>query len=147
MAIVKAYLDDSGTPEDPQHTFLTVAGYVAEQGQWEEFEEDWLAALDEAKVPYLHMREFSNRDSEVYRELRADRLRHLNFMLDAVQVIADHIHYSVQTTIRLSDIQAFNVKRDVEIDPLAFAVYGCILQLRRTVSPRTGATTSGRLPL
>jgi hypothetical protein len=55
MAILRAYLDDSGSPDDPAHSFLTIAGYVAEVGNWKRFERRWQKKLDRAEVPYLHI--------------------------------------------------------------------------------------------
>ena len=37
MAVIRAYFDDSGDPDDPTHSFLTIAGHVAELGDWKRF--------------------------------------------------------------------------------------------------------------
>lgn len=130
MCAIKAYLDDSGSPDDPTNSFVTIAGYVADEYSWECFEKSWANALEEAGIPYLHMREFGNLDSPIYKHLREDKRRHMNFMLDAVAAIADNLDLCVHSTVNLVDLEAFNDRHNLNLDPLAIALYGCIRRLR-----------------
>lgn len=130
--VLKAYIDDSGSADDPQARFLTVAGYVADEHSWECFERQWQAALDEAGIPYVHMREFGNPSTKhpVYGALRADRIRHLNFMLDAVAAIGDNLHVCVHATLSLTDFAAFCAKHGLSLDPMSVVIYACMRKLR-----------------
>ena len=59
MALVKVYLDDAGSPNDPAHSCVTVAGYVSTASGWDWFyETHWPQMLATHEVPYLHMKEF-----------------------------------------------------------------------------------------
>jgi hypothetical protein len=60
VAVIRGYFDNSGDANDPQHNVLTLGGYLANEGQWEKFEGEWKANLDEFKLPYLHMKEFAH---------------------------------------------------------------------------------------
>ncbi len=53
MAVIRAYFDDSGDPDDPTHSFLTIAGYVAELGDWKRFEGYWDRAQGRDGKPSL----------------------------------------------------------------------------------------------
>jgi hypothetical protein len=48
MVLLKAYLDDSGAPHGG-HTFMTIAGYVADVTGWTHFEQRWRPSLHGAE--------------------------------------------------------------------------------------------------
>ena len=129
--VLKAYLDDSGSPANPDHSYLTVAGYLADDGHWALFEERWGQALEAAGVPYLHMREFGNRDSKIYRHLKADPIKELDFITSLVDAIDDSLWFCPGATVKLPDLHAFNAKHGLDIDPYAIAIYGCLIETRR----------------
>jgi hypothetical protein len=132
MAVLKAYLDDSGDPDNSAHTYLTVAGYVAELDAWKYFEQRWHAVLTEAQVPYLHMREFGNPNSGIYQHLKADRDKEIGFMADLAEVIdSSSLELCPMTTIKLADLAVFNDKHGLDLDPHALAIYGCLVEMRR----------------
>jgi len=60
MATHKAYVDDSGSAEDPSHSACSIAGFVGTADQWAEFEREWAIQLANFFIPYLHMREFAH---------------------------------------------------------------------------------------
>ena len=60
MATHKAYVDDSGSTEDPAHSACSIAGFVGTADQWAEFEREWAIQLANFRIPYLHMREFAH---------------------------------------------------------------------------------------
>jgi len=132
--VLRSYLDDSGSIDDPSNRFLTVAGYVADEYGWECFEAAWQKALDEAGIPYMHMREFGDPTSPVFGKLRSDKIRHLNFMLDAVSAIGDHLHTCVSATLSIADFEAFVDRHSLDLDPLSVVTYGCIKMMRRYYS-------------
>jgi hypothetical protein len=52
VVVLVCYLDDSGS--DPQVPAITIAGYIAAIGAWEEFEPPARALLDREQIDYLH---------------------------------------------------------------------------------------------
>jgi hypothetical protein len=130
MAIWRSYLDDSGDPTDPKHSFLTIAGYVADFDSWKHFEARWKAALDLAEVPYLHMREFGD-PKGIYKHLKTDKGREIDFLAGLIEIIYESVDFCSQTTIKLEDLSAFNVRHSLQLDPYSLAIYGCLLIMRR----------------
>jgi hypothetical protein len=59
VSVFKAYVDDSGDADDPQHSACSIAGFVGTVENWTKFEEQWAILLDRFRIPYLHMREFA----------------------------------------------------------------------------------------
>jgi hypothetical protein len=57
MGVLKGYLDDSGDEPDPGCNCVVYAGYVGEIDEWKKLETEWITALAEADLPYLHMKE------------------------------------------------------------------------------------------
>jgi len=52
-----AYFDASGT--EHSGTELVVSGFVSTVKKWKGFEREWRALLDDAGIPYFHMKEFA----------------------------------------------------------------------------------------
>jgi hypothetical protein len=125
LILFKAYLDDSG---DASHSFMSVAGYVSDD--WGYFESQWRSVLREAGVPYLHMKEFGNRDSEIYRHIKADKNVEAKFISDLVDVIYESVDACVMTVVSLKELKEFNGAKKLRIDPYAICMYGCLLAMR-----------------
>jgi hypothetical protein len=53
-----AYFDESGTHGSSEA--LVIAGYVASNPQWQEFDYEWKKALEDAGVTHFHMRDFAH---------------------------------------------------------------------------------------
>jgi hypothetical protein len=130
VAILKAYLDDSGDADSARETHLTIGGYVSDEEGWRWFEPQWQALLDDAGVPYLHMAEFGDPKSPIYGHLKADSEKERLFMEAVTEIIKDAARGSIATTVVLDDFREFNKAHGLRLDPYAFAVYGCMFQLR-----------------
>jgi hypothetical protein len=130
MVLFKAYLDDSGAPHGG-HAFMTIAGYVADEAGWTNFERRWADELAWARVPYLHMKEFGNPLSQIYSALKSDKGQEADFMLRLRQVIYETIDFCTQTTIVLSDLVSFNKDTNLDLDAYSLCLYGCLLMLKR----------------
>lgn len=130
MAILKAYFDDS-TAFDDSHkpTLLTIGGYLSDVDSWERFDTDWKQVLDDAKVGYLHMKEFWDKDG-VYKHIKDDHEAEEVFFRRLVQVIRNHTKFCTQTTILLGDLDRFNADHNLKLEPVALGVYGCLLALQ-----------------
>lgn len=130
MTALRAYLDDSGDGDSPGETHLTIGGYLAEEDGWKYFEPRWKRILDDAGVPWLHMKEFGNPNSIIYRHLKSQPAKEKAFMQAVISLIKESARGSVATTVLLDELQAFNIQHSLNIDPYAFAIYGCLFQLR-----------------
>jgi len=130
MAILRAYLDDSGDATNLDHAFMTVAGYLADEDGWRHFERRWKEELDRAEVPYLHMREFGDRNG-IFQHIKQNIVEEADFVASLKGVIYESVSFCTQTTIRLKDLREFNRRRNLQLDPYALAIYGCLLGLRR----------------
>jgi len=89
MAVLSAYLDASGSENDPACHFLAVGGYVATDEQWSSFEKDWHNALSEAGVEHFHMKEFAHSIGE-FRAWRGDERRRGRFLEQLAHIIKVH---------------------------------------------------------
>lgn len=130
MAVLKAYLDDSGDPKDPAASFVTIGGYVAEADSWAYFEELWAKALAEAGVPYFHMKEFGDRNG-LYRDLKRRPRAESEFVASLVFAITSSADLCPVNTVRLADLAAFNAATGLSLDPYALDLYGCMIAMRR----------------
>jgi hypothetical protein len=130
MGILKAYVDDSGDDRDAQHSVVSIACYLSHADQWRVFEREWREVLEGYEVPYLHMKEFWNRDKDTYRHLKEDQNRQKNFFADLVQVVGDNINYCFSAVVRIEDIKKFNREFSVELDTFSFALYAAVVSLR-----------------
>jgi Protein of unknown function (DUF3800) len=130
MATLKVYSDDSGDENDPQHSFVAVAGYVSTVEKWPRFELEWNEILVGYEVPYLHMREWVNKDSKIYKHLKDDDERQASFFGDLAQCVKDNTVFSVNSVVKLADLREFNIESGLQLDAYAFGLYGCIVELR-----------------
>ena len=127
MAILKAYLDDSGDP-DGGHNFLTVGGYVATVDYWEYFEKQWTEILDEFRVPYFHMKEFWNANG-IYKNIKKEKNREREFIEASILIIKATAEICVSVTVKLADLVIFNKRHKLDLDPYSLAIYGCLIHM------------------
>ncbi len=128
MAVVRAYIDDSGSPSDPNHTYITMAGYSCAVQEWNRFEKKWGEILKVFNIPYLHMREFAKPNS-IYEHIKADdeAMRHLFMML--INAIHHGTLVGFDCSIHLNDLRAFSEHHGINLDAHSMALYGCFLNL------------------
>ncbi len=129
MGIFKVYVDDSGDAPDPQHSVVSVAGYVSDVEHWSRFESQWLDVLQDHNVPYLHMKEWWDREG-IYKEIKKDKDREANFFASLVRVIEENTTYCVSASIKLDDLRRFNAEAYLNLDTYSFALYACMIELR-----------------
>jgi hypothetical protein len=129
MAILKAYFDDSGDPKDPKHSCVTIAGYVSTVEGWDWFEHHWPEVMTRHGVPYLHMKELWDREG-TYKTLKATPHAETEFLIDCIKTIQIAAEFCVSSTIRLADLEVFNSETGLALEPLALALYGCLVGLR-----------------
>ncbi len=128
--MLKAYFDDSGDADAPGETHLTVGGYVSDETGWAYFEPAWQSIMNDAGVPYLHMKEFGDPKSKIYGHLKASPKAEERFMASVINLIKGSAKGSLATTVILDEFRDFNANHGLSLDPYAFAIYGCLFQLR-----------------
>lgn len=65
MSMFTACFDASGT--DDNQPCVVVAGFIANAGDWQQFDIEWKATLAKENIPYFHMKEFNNPNSKMYK--------------------------------------------------------------------------------
>lgn len=128
MVILKAYLDDSGDDIDPQHKACSLFGYLGHVEQWEQFESEWRAALDEYGMPYLHMRDFIG-SKQPYERFRHDEPGRVAFLQSLGKVIQRSRLEGVGSVVRLADLRRFCSETGASIDAYALNLYACLVWL------------------
>lgn len=82
MAIISAYLDETGDADDPAQFVAGMGGLIGDEDNWLAFERKWKKALVKAKVPlykdasepYFHMREFVFRN-ETFKSWKGQNIK------------------------------------------------------------------------
>ena len=66
VAVLTGYFDESGTHtnQNVHAPTLAVGGYVSRFEQWVKFNAEWIKALDEAGIPFFHMKDFEARQTK-----------------------------------------------------------------------------------
>lgn len=128
MAVLRAYLDDSGKANDPQHELIVFAGYAGPVEAWEETESRWAAVLREYDMPYLHMRDFAHL-AHPFDVFRSNRKTGEEFLTKLIEVIRGQNLYGASAVVRLNDLKKFNRDYGQEVDPTVLAIYGSTLEL------------------
>jgi hypothetical protein len=105
VAICHAYVDASGSPDDPLAQSFVLAGFLATESQWNRFEREWTRVLTAEGVTALHMREFAHFRGE-FRAWRGAEDRRANFLQALGTVIKRHVRRSFSVGVRLADYRA-----------------------------------------
>ena len=104
-----AYVDCSGDANDPNIRVITVAGYIAHEGQWAIFEERWTSVLQSFGVDALHMKEYAHSaKGSQFENWRSDTKKRNDFMAALTAVINSCEFQSVSVTIPLSEYDKAN---------------------------------------
>jgi hypothetical protein len=111
MGSLKGYLDDSGHEPDPYCDCVVYAGYVAEINEWGNLEARWIRALEEAEVPYLHMKELIqfNPPYEKWRDINGKAEK---FLLRLAEVAASCRLTAVGAAVDTKALKGFNARKD-----------------------------------
>jgi len=64
--VFTAYYDESGSPDAQA---VVVAGFVASDDQWKEFERNWNESLQKFGISYFHEVEFAQSVGDLYCDL------------------------------------------------------------------------------
>ena len=122
------YLDEAGGPRE-QSTLL--AGWIASNEDWERFESDWRLFLASYKVPYFHMKEFSQ-STGPFKKWRGAELVRRRCIHEACEIIASR---TIAWMVAFADhrllsfiTSRFNVPNCL-MNPYAMAGRACVAQV------------------
>jgi Protein of unknown function (DUF3800) len=102
--VLEVYLDESLSyfGLDPARTpLLVIAGYVAEEDEWESFSKGWAATLQAFQLSHFHAKELRSSDARLYRHLSFGQRRDLLSRLSAL--ITKHTLLGVASYMRPTD--------------------------------------------
>jgi hypothetical protein len=125
MMILKAYLDNSGEENDPQHRVCSIAGYVTTVNKWRKFYKLWKQTLTLYKVPYLHMKEFAHNIGP-FEKFKNNEENRRQFIRSLINVMEETHLRGIMSVIRLADFRRFNEEKKLNINALAFNLYICM---------------------
>jgi hypothetical protein len=125
-----AVFDDSGSPNDT--AAVVVAGFVAPDEQWAEFERNWNKCLADFAVSTLHMREFAHSRGEFagWKEDEAKRRRFLGRLIATIQI---RMWHSFASAVMMDDYRKVDTKyRLSEFSrPYSLAACTCLAKLNQ----------------
>lgn len=129
MAMFTVYFDCSGHPNDTN--VLSVAGFVANSGQWIRFEKEWKKVLAVFGVSSLHMKNFAHSTGE-FASWKGDETKRRAFLASLIRVLKKRARHSFVSSVYLPDyreIDAVHHIRKVR-SPLAMAGCSCIQKVQ-----------------
>lgn len=109
MAVFTSYFDASGSESDPAIAVLTVAGYIATEEQWAEFDKEWSVILAGEGVATFHMKDFAQSRGE-FKDWKGDEERRKRLVERLSNVIGKHTQDYFSTNLMLDDYRAVNLQ-------------------------------------
>ncbi len=128
MVIIRAYLDNSGEEDDPQHKVCSLAGYVTTVKKWRKFEKLWKQTLRQYKVPYFHMKEFAHNIGP-FEKFKGNEDNRRQFIRSLIDIMGETNLMGIISVIRLEDFRKFIKEKKLDLDSYAFNLYVCIFMI------------------
>jgi len=124
VAMLAGYFDECYS-HPPRPLVYTIAGYIAEDKKWKEFDRQWQQALDKENIPVFQMRVFARREGIYKNWADTKRTRYLHRLHGIIHrhAIAD---FAVSVVIADYDKIMPPDLKDSFGDPRAFAVFNCV---------------------
>jgi hypothetical protein len=128
--LYQAALDESGTHQSSD--YVVVAGYVSNAPKWNQFSEEWQAALDKWGIPAFHMTDFENRQGCFESWGEEARKSRLNSLLT---MIKQHTFLSVAFVVRKRQFEEIVSEEARQLcgDAYGLAAIGCYNRLKERV--------------
>jgi len=122
---IKGYLDDSRKGD----RVWAVGGFIANDFQWQEFEDKWPEIMAKHGVPYFHMREMADPNG-VYKKWHPFKEHYdevAAFFSDMIQLVAHCWLRPIFSVTRIADLERFNSGSGLNLEAYPLAAYGCML--------------------
>jgi hypothetical protein len=104
MVMLRAYFDNSGQEDDPQHKVCSLAGFVTTVKKWRKFDKLWKQTLRQYKVPYLHMKEFAP-NIDPFEKFKDDEQGRRQFIKSLIDIMDETHLMVILSVIRLIDFR------------------------------------------
>jgi hypothetical protein len=128
---IRGYVDDSGHASDPEHNVVAMACYVSHLDKWKVFEREWGEVLGDNKIPYLHMKEWWDRNKSIYAHIKGNSAKEASLFSDFSNVIKSNVEFCAISYVRLADLERVSQEYGLKIDAYALLLYGCLIVLRQ----------------
>jgi len=130
-----AYYDDSGSPNDT--LAVVVAGFVADNAQWTEFERNWNETLKHFGISLFHMKEFAHSRGEFakwkdHQRIEGQRKERETFLRQLVGHIIVRVRHSFGHAVLMDHYREANrefVLAEGGISPYALCGRTCIARV------------------
>lgn len=122
MAMFTVYFDVSGHPDGTD--VLSVAGFIANAGQWKRFEKKWKKVLADFGVSSLHMKDFAHSNGE-FKSWKGNENRRRAFLSALICVIKERVRHSFAASVYLPDYRAIDAVSHIREVRSPFAMAGC----------------------
>ncbi len=139
MTMLTAFLDESGSADDPQAVSFSIAGYVAPAEEWEHFQERWQDVLGRPQyaAEYFHCREAMHRRGvfKGWPRGRIDELyRHL------LAILKTYASRGVASAVQLNSFRKLVTGHALQkIDsPYSLCLQSCMLLIQKLVLAEFG---------
>jgi hypothetical protein len=120
--------DDSGTANDT--LAVVVAGFVATDEQWTQFECNWNDSLRQFRISHFHMKEFAHSVGEFsrFRQAKEERESFLRQLLSHIKL---RVTYTVAHAVLMNDYRKVNeiYALDYGFPPYALAGRSCVARI------------------
>lgn len=101
------YFDESGSPDES--LAFVVAGFVASDDQWIQFDREWRGALADEGVSHFHMKEFPH-SRGAFVSWKDDEARRERFLRILVDIIRRRVRRSFAEAVILEELHKVNDK-------------------------------------
>lgn len=86
MLMLTGYFDETGNPRDEEQKFNGMAGLIAPEVNWLNFEIAWRRVLRGFQIPYFHMREFAH-SIENFKSFKGDEPKRQSLFRQLLDII------------------------------------------------------------
>lgn len=131
-----AYFDESGSPDET--VALVVAGFVASDEQWREFEREWKEVLAAEGVSCFHVKEFAHSRGE-FKPWKDDEARRKHFLYRLAGIIRRRVRTSFADAVILQDFREVNAKyllQEYIGNPYPLCARTCVAKCNRWAQSR-----------
>lgn len=144
IAMLHAYFDESGHPEDPNSKVVSVATVVSTQRGWHQFEEKWGKVLRRHNVRGLHMTDYENSRGE-FKNWQERGEKRIQFIGDLASILKNNIRFAFICSLSMDDWNKtmpgkFEDLGEERRGPLMFMLRCCLEAINETdLLPRNQA--------
>jgi hypothetical protein len=132
VASLTAYFDGAGKHYQTRNRVLSVAGFVASEERWLQFEPRWEEVLDKAGVTEFHMTDLVNGKRQFAGWKKQEGKRE-KFLADLCGIVIDTVEFSVGSGVVLEDWNFVNLNyqlEELDFQPYALSGWSCVQRLK-----------------